>query len=139
MADAPVRLIWSLSSSGLGTTISGAGSSGSYTAAGNIKSAVDLRYVDDLELLVTVTSKTATPTFAVQFGFFDDQGNLYAPSNLNLPVTLTSTPATALLAAGRHAGQANTYYTFPEWGQIAWTLTGGGSVNGVEITLYGRG
>jgi hypothetical protein len=144
MAESPVRLIWSLADSGLGTTLTATGNSGAYTATGNIKSAIDIRYVDDLEVLVYVagTVTGTTPSLTVQFGFFDDQGNLFQPTTLKTTaITAASTPATAqALAAGRHAGSAGTYFTFSEWAQVAWTITGTNPVfNGVEIALYGRG
>jgi hypothetical protein len=138
--DESVKLIWSLALSGTGTTISANGNSGSYTATpapGMPRTAVDLRRCDDLELMVYVTGKASTPSLVVGLGIYDDLGNLYQPSGLQATPTLTSVPVATLLAAGRHAGSAGTYFTFPEWGQVYWTCSGG-SVTGAEIALYGR-
>lgn len=138
--DESVRLIWSLASSGKGTTISGNGDSGSYTATpapGTGRTAVDLRRCDDLELMVYVTGKTSTPALMVGLGIYDDLGNPYQPSGLQVTPTLTSVPVGTLLAAGRHAGSAGTYFTLPDWGMVYWTCSGG-TVTGVEIAVYGR-
>lgn len=136
--DDSARLIWSLNSSGKGTTISAAGNSGGYDATQtNIRSAVDLRRADDLELMVYVTGKTSTPTFTVGLGIFDDLGNLYQPTAFQVTPTLTSVPVGSLLAIGRHAGTAGTYVTLPDWAQVYWTCSGG-TVTGVEIAVYVR-
>jgi hypothetical protein len=106
-------------------------------------SPVDLRWTDDLTIAVYVAGAVTgtTPSLTVQLGFFDDQGNLYQPTALKLTaITAASTPATApFLAVGRHAGSAGTYIALPEWGQVAWTITGTTpSFSGVEIALYAR-
>ena len=133
-------LIWSLTNSGIGTTITTSGNSGGYSSATpNARTAVDLRYgwADDVEIMVYVAGKTYTPTLMVGLGVYDDQGNLYQPTALQLTPILTSVPIGSLLAAGRHAGTAGTYISLPEWGQIYWTCSGG-TCTGVEIALYGR-
>ena len=131
-------LIWSLAQSGIGTTISGNGNSGPYSTANmNKVTAVDLRWMDDLEIMVYVTAKVTTPTLVVGLGIYDDQGNLYTPTAFQVTPVLTTVPVGSLLAIGRHAGSAGTYVALPEWGQVYWTCSGG-SVTGVEIALYGR-
>lgn len=135
--DESVRLIWSLTASGLGTTIGGNGNSGGFTGGQNARTPVDLRRADDLELMVYVTGKTVTPALVVGLGIYDDQGNLYQPAAFQLTPTLTSVPVGSLLAIGRHAGSAGTYVTLPDWGQVYWTCSGG-TVTGVEIAVYVR-
>lgn len=132
-------LIWSLANSGLGTTISANGNSGAYTPATDYayRTPVDLRWTDDLEIMVYVTGKTSTPALVVGLGIFDDQGNLFQPTAFQVTPVLTTVPVGSLLAIGRHSGAAGTYVALPEWGQVYWTCSGG-SVTGVEIALYAR-
>ncbi len=139
--DDSVRLIWSLAQSGPATTISGAGNSGSYSATPtNIRSAVDLRRVDDIWLSVNAAGGAGT-TLKVQLNFFDDQGNLFQFITGTTPllgVTVASAPGQAIAFAGRHGGGGSGNYVVPsEWGQVAWTI-GASSMTGVEIALYGR-
>ena len=139
MTDWTGRVIWSLASSGIGTTIAGNGNSGAFSnASQTAKTAVDLRFIDDLEIMCYVTGKVTTPALVVGLGIYDDQGNLFQPTALQLTPTLTGLPVGSLLAIGRHAGTAGTYITLPDWGQVYWTCSGG-SCTGVEIQLYGRG
>lgn len=141
--DDSVKLIWSLASSGLGTTITGNGNSGTWSNANpNRMTPVDLRRVDDLTITAYVAGTVAgtNPSLTIQFGFYDDQGNLFQPTAFKFTaITAASTPTTAqFLAVGRHAGSAGTYIALPEWGQVSWTVTGSASptFNGVEIALY---
>jgi hypothetical protein len=139
--DDSARLIWSSSQSGAGTTISGAGNSGAYSATPtNIRSAVDLRRVDDIWLSVNATAGAGT-TLKVQVNFFDDQGNLFQFITGTTPllgVSVASAPGQAIAFAGRHGGGGSGNYVVPsEWGQVAWTI-GASSMTGVEIALYGR-
>src|SRR5690348_5630716 len=131
------KLLWAMSG-----TISGAGNSGTWgdiAPASFPSSAIDLGPASDFQLTVFVNGKSGTPTFTVQLGYFDNQGNLFAPTALSLPVTLTTVPATAVLNAGVRAGSGgSTYFAFPEFGQVSWTLTGGGSVTGVNMNLWGK-
>jgi|SRR5580704_7301789 hypothetical protein len=138
-------LIWSLAGSGLGTTISANGNSGAYAANTDYayRTPVDLRWTDDLTITAYVAGAVTgtTPSLTVQLGFYDDQGNLFQPSTLKLTaITAQSNATTAqFLAVGRHAGSAGTYIALPEWGQIAWTVTGTTPVfNQVEIAVYAR-
>jgi hypothetical protein len=138
-------LIWSLAGSGLGTTLTATGNSGAWSAAVDYayRSPVDLRWVDDLTMTAYVAGAVTgtTPSLTVQLGFFDNSGNLYQPTTLKMTaITATSTALTGqFLAIGRHAGSAGTYIAFPEWGQVAWTITGTTpAFNGVEIELWAR-
>jgi hypothetical protein len=136
--DDSVRLIWSLSNSGKGTTISGAGNSGAWSDTGltpNALTPVDLRRVDDLALYVYVTSVGSTPTFKVQLDGYDDLGNLFPA--LAATANITGTGAAAPVYAGRHGGASGSFVVLPEWGRVSWTCTGG-SVAGVEIALWAR-
>ena len=136
------KLIWSLSSVGKSSTISAAGNSGGWADNPTDpfpSSAISLSPATDFQLMVYVTNKTSSPTFAVQLAYFDDLGNLFAPSALNLAVAVTSVPATAVLNTGARAGSggSSVYFVFPAYGQVSWTCSGG-SVTGVEISLWGR-
>lgn len=150
MPDAPGRVVWSLTASGLGTTITAAGNSGGYTAASptvlnapNARTPVDLRYVDDIWLSCIATGAVTgtTPSLVVSLGMFDDLGNLF-PTLLAVPAVTTAGSAGAKVAfAGKHGtgGGASAYLVPSEWGQVAWTVSGTTpSFSGVEITLYGR-
>ena len=113
-------LIWSLALSGTGTTLTANGNSGGYsTAVQNKYSSADLRWVDALTRAVSVAGTAALKMTAI---------------------IAQSTPTTAqFLAVGRHSGSAGTYIALPDWGQVAWTITGTTPVfNQVEIALYGR-
>lgn len=136
------KLLWSLSGAGISSTISAAGNSGGWgdtATAPYPSSAIAMAPASDFQLMVYVAGKTSNPTFAVQLGYYDGQGNLFAPTSLNLAVTVTSTPTTAALNAGVRAGSggSNSYFVFPAWGQVSWTCTGG-TVTGTEIQLWGR-
>jgi hypothetical protein len=129
------RLIWSLTASGL-TTISAAGNSGAWTAPANgwqAASAIDLRDVTDVSLMVSVTAVTSSPSLTVSLNVFDDLGNSYAAG---LTTAAIIAPGTAIVSGGLH-GLTGKQLVLPMWGQVAWTCTGG-SVTGTEIALYGR-
>ncbi len=132
------RLIWSLTDSGLGTTITTAGNSGAWSGTGAAFAAltpVDLRDATDVALMVTVGGITGTPAFTVLLNVFDDLGNAYASG---ITTTSIATASSALISGGMH-GLTGKQLILPAWGQVAWTQTGGGaSVTGVEIALYGR-
>jgi hypothetical protein len=143
MSQMPVRRIWSLSGSALGTTIAGAGNSGSWPAPPyqqsqlNNMTPVDLRYVDDLALLVSVGAIVSTPSLKVQVDGYDDDGNLY-PAISGVPAAITAAGSAVPVYIGRHGGTAGLFVVLPSWGRLSWTCTGG-SCTGVEISLYGRG
>lgn len=126
-------LIWSLTASGQGTDITTSGNSGSYTATDqNARTAVDLRWTDDVWLSAVATGGTGTSA-TVQLDGYDDQGNLFAQL---LKVTLASAPGSAVAFAGRHGGSSASYVVLPSWGRISWALTG--TMSGCEICLFGR-
>lgn len=134
--DDSVRLIWSLTASGIGTTISGAGNSGTWSAANpNQESALDLRHTDDLALLVYVTGITSSPTLKVQLDVFDDAGNLFTA--VAATANITGTGAAAPVYVGRHGGASGNFVVLPAWGRVSWTCSGG-STTGTEISLWGR-
>lgn len=137
--DKPAKVIWSLAYSGLGTTISGAGNSGGWSNTGttpNQLTNLDLRFVDDMALYVFVTSVTTTPTFKVQIDGYDDLGNLAAPA-LAATANIVAAGAAVPVYVGKHGGASGNFVVLPAWGRVSWTCTGG-SVNGVEIVLWGR-
>lgn len=130
------KVIWSLSASGIGTTISGNGNSGPYTftpPADQGSSPVDLGEVTDVGLFVNATGKTGSPSMVVSLGVFT-AGVLF-PSVL-ATAAITATGPAAPAYGGVRAGSSN-YFVLPHYGQVAWTITGG-SFTGVEITLIGR-
>lgn len=141
--DLTSRLIWSLSGSGKGTTISANGNSGPLTFQPTDSyphSPVGLGRVSDVLITVIATGVSGTtPGLIVTLNAFDDQGNLFGP--------LVSTPSLGTAGAGgakfasggRHAGAAGAYAVFSEWGQVAWALSGTTpSFTGVEICIYGQ-
>lgn len=131
-----VFLAWSLAASGLGTTISGSGNSGAWSAANpSAESAIDFRWVDDLALFVNVTAITSSPTFKVNVDAFDDQGNVYAA--IASTANITGAGAAAPVYIGRHGGASGNFVVLPAWGRVSWTCTGG-SVTGVQINLWAR-
>jgi len=128
--------LWSLAASGIGTTISGAGNSGAWSAANpSAESAIDFRWTDDLALFVFVTSITSTPTLKVQIDAFDDLGNLFP--NLAATANITGAGAAAPVYIGRHGGGTTNFVVLPAWGRVSWTCSGGSTV-GTEITLWAR-
>jgi hypothetical protein len=138
------RLLWSLTASGAGTTLAAAGNSGSWAGSGpgDLYPAVDsetpvlLRDVTDVVLMVTVGGVTGTPAFVVSLDVYDDIGTLY-PAVLSTASLAAAGSKTA--AGGLHGGSASTYLVLPKWGRVSWSgLTGGATVTGTEIALYGR-
>jgi len=132
------RLIWSLVNSGIGTTIAAAGNSGAWSDNGvtlNAQSAVDLRDVGDVTLLVTVGGVTGSPSLTALLNVFDDEGNAYATGITTSAITAAGS---ALVSGGLH-GLTGKQLALPAWGQVSWTQTGAGaSATGVGIALYGR-
>jgi hypothetical protein len=128
--------IWGLNSSGLGTTISGNGNSGTWSAANpSQETAIDFRWTDDLALFVFVTSITSTPTLKVQIDTYDDLGNLFP--NLAATANITAAGAAAPVYIGRHGGGTTSFVVLPAWGRVSWTCSGGTCV-GTEISLWAR-
>ena len=134
----PAKLIWSLSGSGTGTTISGSGNSGGWSNTGitpNQLSGLDLRFADDLALYVYAGGVTGSPSFKVSIDGYDDLGNLFPA--LAATASITGTGAAAPVYIGRHGGGSGSYVVLPQWGRVSWTCTGG-SVTGAEIALWAR-
>ena len=138
------RLLWSLTSSGPGTTLSAAGNSGSWAGngAGDLFPAADnetpvlLRDVTDVVLMVSVGGVTGTPAFVVNLDVYDDIGTLY-PAVLSTASLAAAGSKT--VAGGLHGYSAATYLVLPKWGRVSWAgFTGGAAVTGTEIALYGR-
>ena len=139
--DLEGKLLWSLSGSGLGTAISGAGNSGPWLPAGNPppysygRSALDLQRTSDL--LITMFCATAGTTMSVTINGFDDQGNLIGPLLTAGPMTASGAAGAKFFSGGRHGtGGTNSYVVFPLFGQVAWTATG--SFTGVEICVFSQ-
>lgn len=141
------KLIWSLTASGLGTTLAGAGNSGDWGGAGsgdwppivNAETAIDLREITDVVLMVAVGDIVSSPSLQVGLDVYDDLGNLYA-NVLQTAAVTTAVNTVPLAAGGLHGGYdgtASSYLVLPEWGRVSWTLSGG-SMTGVQIALYGR-
>lgn len=132
------RLIWSLSGSGLGTTISASGNSGPYlftAPAGFGSSPVDLGNATDLALYVYAAGKTGSPSVTVSLNAFAAGGQVFT---LMSTAAITNSGAATPVFGGLHGPTAGTYFISPHWGQVAWAYTGTGNLSGVEISLIGR-
>ena len=137
------RVLWSLAPSGLGTTISGAGNSGGWqgdTPGDDVpqvdfETAVDLRDIQDVALLVTVGGITSAPAFQVQLDVLDDAGNLYA--QVLKTASLSAPGSAAPVYAGLHGGAASSYLVLPSWARVSWTCAGG-TVTGVASIFLSR-
>lgn len=130
------KLIWSLSGSGIGTTLAAGGNSGGWSNANpNAESAVDLRDVTDVMLMVSVGGVTGTPAFVAQLDLFDDLGNLYAGL---IATTALAAAGVKTAAGGINGPTTGTYLVFPSWGRVSWSGLSSTSVTGTEIALYGR-
>lgn len=136
------KLIWSLSGSGAGTTISAAGNSGTWgdtPTAPYPSSLIALSPASDVALFVYVagTPTGTTPSLTVQLDVFDGAGNLF-PQVLKT-AAVTATGAAAPVYAGVRGGAATSYAVFPAYGRISWTVSGTTPVFPlVEIQLWGR-
>lgn len=136
--DGRARLLWRQSTSGDGTTLTASGNSGGYSASAALASAVDLRWTTDLALMVYVAGAVSgtNPSLVVNLNTYDASGNLFSPVMATAAITGSASGKVAY--GGLYSGGAN-QIVFPEWGQIAWVLTGTNpSFAGVEISLYGR-
>lgn len=136
--DSRARLIWRLSQSGAGTTITANGNSGPENPALiNAESAIDLRFTTDLALMVYVSgSVVATSSLVVNLDTYDAAGNLFPAVMSTAAITATATGKVAY--GGLFSGGAS-QIVYPEWGRVSWAVTGTTpSLAGVEISLYGR-
>lgn len=137
------KLLWSLTASGLGTTISAAGNSGSWAGNGpgdilpqaDFMTAVDLRDIQDIALMVYVGAVTSSPTMKVGLDLYDDLGNLYADVLQTAAITGTGT---TILPGGLHGYSSTTYLVLTQWARVNWSAVSGGTFTGVEIALFGR-
>lgn len=137
------KVLWSLTATGAGTTLSAAGNSGTWAGNGagdlypqvSAETAIDLRDSPDVVLMVTVGNVTGTPAFVVSLDVYDDLGNAF-PGVLST-ASLAAT-GSKMVAGGLHGGSASTYLVLPRWGRVSWTGLTSASVTGTEIALYGR-
>jgi len=135
------KLLWCLSGSGLGTTISAAGNSGNWgdTPTDPFPSSkISLSPASDVGLFVFIGAAPTgtTPSLIVQLDLFDNAGNLF-PQALKT-AAITAAGATAVYAGVRGGSSAN-YVVFPAYGRVSWTLTGTTPVfPQAEISLWGR-
>jgi hypothetical protein len=135
------RCLWSLSGSGLGTTLTASGNSGSWgdTAPATFPSgSIDLGKASDVGLFVHVgTPGGTTPSLTVQLDLYDDLGNIYL--QVLKTAAITTAGSAAPVFAGLHGGSASAYLVLPMWGRVSWAITGTTpSFPGTEIALYGR-
>lgn len=136
--DDRAKLIWRLSSSGFGTTLTANGNSGGFTPGVNLATAVDLRRVTDIALMVYVAGAVTgtTPSLVVNLDIYDVVGNLFPAALSTAAITAT---ASGKIAYGGLFSGGTAQIVFPEWGRISWAVTGTTpSLAGVEISLYGR-
>lgn len=131
------RLLWSLTSSGKGTTLTASGDTGGWSAGINVQSAIDLREITDVWLSVYVagTVTGTTPSLVANLDVFDDQGNLF-PALLST-AAISGTTTGKAVSGGLHGGAGSV--VFPSFGRVSWTVTGTTPVfNQVAISLFGR-
>ena len=136
--DPTERLIWSLSASGLGTTISASGNSGAFTfpaGSGYGSSPVDIGRATDLGLFVYAATKSGTPSVTVNLNVFGPAGQLFTVAST---AAITNSGAATPVYCGLNGPTAGTYAVLPHWAQVAWAYTGSGNLGGVEIILIGR-
>lgn len=130
------RTLWDLKSSGLGTTLSVSGNSGT--------TLIDLLDVTDvwLSLWVAGTPTGTTPTLAAQLDVQDPDGNWFTALAKTTTVNTTASGASAV--AGLHmptaaSGSAAVSWPLPRWCRVAWVLAGTTPVfPGVSLCLTGR-
>lgn len=129
------RTLWDLASSGLGTTISANGNSGSTKL-------VDLLDVTDvwLSLWVAGTPTGTTPTLVAQLDVQDPDGNWFTAIAKTGTVNAAASGSSAF--AGLHmpnVSTTSTAFALPRWCRIAWTVGGTTPVfPQVSLCLTGR-
>lgn len=124
------RTLWTLAGSGLGTTLSGAGSANS--------GAIDITKATDLWLAVYVAgaSTGTTPTLDVQIDVQDPAGNWLL--QVAKVTQLTSGPNYSNVSCGLHIAGA-TSMVLPATCRVTWTLGGTNPVfPQTSISLVGR-
>lgn len=109
------RTLWDLKSSGLGTTLTASGTSGSQP--------IDLLDVTDVWLSVYVagTSTGTSPTLLVQLDVQGPDGNWFP--QVAKTTQLTSAPNYTSVSAGLHIAGTGSM-VLPRWCRIAWTVSG---------------
>lgn len=137
------KLLWSLTASGDGTTLTAAGNSGNWAGLGpghlfpqvSAETPIDLRDAADVVLMVTVGGVTGTPAFVVSLDIFDDLGNAFAGV---LSTASLAAAGSKTIAGGLHGGSASSYLVLPRWARVSWTGLTSASVTGTQIALFGR-
>ena len=125
------RALWNLSASGLSTTLSASGNSGS-TAP------ISLREVTDVWLAVNVTGTPTgtTPTLDVQLDVQDPDGNWF-PQVVKI-TQLTTSAGRSSVSCGLHIPGSGSI-VLPRFCRVAWTLGGTNPVYPqTSISLVGR-
>lgn len=128
------QVLYDLASSGLGTTISANGNSGT--------TLIDLLNVTDvwLSLYVAGTPTGTSPTLLAQLDVQDPDGNWFAAVAKTATVTAAATGASAF--AGLHMPNMSTSsaaFPLPRWARVAWTVGGTTPVfPQVSLCLTGR-
>ncbi|MFJ6215010.1 hypothetical protein ACIQGZ_16990 [Streptomyces sp. NPDC092296] len=120
-------ILWTLSGSGLGTTLAASGSSGP----------IGVGDMADLWLAVTVDGDPEGdgPTLDVGVDVQDADGNWYPVAGVE---QLVSDPGGAFVSVGLHMPGAAAV-VLPQWCRVSWTLGGADpAYPGVSISLYGR-
>lgn len=133
------RVLWSLTASGLGTTLGAAGNSnpnGWNATNANARSTLDLRDVTDVWVSAYAAGAVTggAPSLVVNLDVYDDAGNLFAAVQSTTAITGTTSGQAA--SVGLHTGGAKAM-VLPSWGRVSWTV-GTGSFAGVEIAVFGR-
>lgn len=135
------KKLWTLASSGLGTTLAANGNSGGWQGDTppvideiNFETAIQLRDITDVLLMVNIGAVTSSPTMKVGLDVFDDAGNMW-PAVLQTSA-ITAPGAVPLLAGGLYSSSPG--LVLPEWGRVSWSSLSGGTFTGCSITLYGR-
>lgn len=129
------KTLWDLASSGLGTTISANGNSG--TTLVDLLDAVDVWLVIFLGAAPTGT----TPTLAAQLDVQDPDGNWITA--VAKTATVNSSGGSASAFAGLHMPNVSTSsatFVLPRWGRVAWTIGGTATptFTKVSMSLTGR-
>jgi hypothetical protein len=137
------KLLWSLTGTKAGTTLSAAGTSGNWAGNGpgdlypqvTAETPIDLRDATDVVLMVAVGGVTGTPAFVVSLDIYDDQGNVFVGV---LSTASLAAAGSKTIAGGLHGGSASSYLVLPRWARVSWTGLTSASVTGTQIALYGR-
>ena len=127
----PARTLWNLNGSGLSTTLSASGNSGSTTP-------IDIGDVSDVWLAVNVTGTPTgtTPTLDVQLDVQDPDGNWY-PQVVKV-TQLTTAAGRSSVSCGLHIASTGSM-VLPRFCRVVWTLGGTTPVYPqTSIALVGR-